>query len=77
MEHPRPESALFQATFETIIDCILASRNRPTAATDVLILRVRQAVAELKSAEGAAAWQRLLQEVRRWRQSEEKQHNTV
>jgi len=75
MEHPRPESALFQATFETVINCIIASRNRPAAATDTLILRILQAAADLKSAEGSAAWQRLLQEVRRWRQIEEKQHN--
>jgi hypothetical protein len=75
MEHPHPESALFQATFEIVINCIVASRNRPTAATDTLILGVLQAAADLKSAEGPTAWQRLLHDVRRWRQIEEKQHD--
>jgi hypothetical protein len=70
MEYTRPESALFQATFEAVINCILASRKGPTGATDALILRVRQAAAKLKSAEGSAAWYRLLQEVKRWRQLE-------
>src|SRR5215475_12542530 len=68
MEDTRPESALFQATFETVINCILASRNEPTGATDALILGVRQAAAKLQSAEGSAAWDRLLQKVKRWRQ---------
>jgi hypothetical protein len=70
MEHTRPESALFQATFEAVINCIRASRNGPTGATDALILRALQAAVDLKSAEGAAAWHRLLQEVKRWRQHE-------
>ena len=70
MEHTRPESALFQATFETVINCIITNRNGSTGATDALILRALQAAVDLKSAEGSAAWQRLLQEVKRWRQIE-------
>jgi hypothetical protein len=70
MEPTRPESALFQATFEAVINCIMASRNGPTGATDALMLRALQAAVDLKSAEGSAAWHRLLQKVKRWRQLE-------